>query len=351
MPMYDRHTFEPEDHIPPHLKKDARDTVMVAVAMGWKLHVNTNNSCTIIAPNDRKKHHFAGNSRATIPLNRIRRDIFRYADPALLAIADQVIDGKLPPEVAAMVEKVAYPRNEEQPEEEPVPTPNDMPQHRPEPSESEDKAEPYVVSEQPMLAKAGTNRGYESAATVERHWSDGTTDYKCVDCDYSSKDRLSVRSHRNKHGKKQGPSTHRGQTFVADVPNAAHYRPRQTRIDALAEVIEGLMADGGKDPGEIAKTALTWVHEQSRQGTSLAAEREELGPEDTLNRIRSLLDDGTFARQRSRIEALEERLTQTEQALEETAQRADKAQSTLRALSELASESVLGEAQQRAEGA
>lgn len=346
MPLYDRFTFD-DSLIPPHHKKETRNLITVAVHVGWKLHVDSNNACTIISPDEVKKYHFGGSGRSTKSHNRIKRDLFKFGDPALILQLDEVVNGRISPELAAIVDKIANDHDEEQTEQ-PVPTPNDMPQRK-EPAEvSSESEEPHIVSEKPMLAKAGQNRGYESKAAIERRWSDGTTDYKCADCDYSHTDRLAVRSHRTKHGRKPN----RIQSFRADVPNAAHYKPRQSRIDALAHALEEAFKDTNRsDFTEMAREALTWVHEQSRQGTNLAAENEELTPEDTLNRIRSLLDDGTFARQRATIEALESRLNDMEERLQDATLRADRAQQTLRALSELASESVLGEAERRAEGA
>jgi len=134
-------------------------------------------------------------------------------------------------------------------------------------------------------------------------------------------------------------------TFASEVPEARQYAPRQSRIDALAEVIQALLDGGEKDAGSIAREALTWVHEQSKNRTEFAEEREPQSPEETLNRIRTLLDDGTMLAAQQRMASMEERLLAAEQKAQEAEaarqaadERAEQARSTLRTFMDLARE-------------
>jgi arsenate reductase-like glutaredoxin family protein len=73
-----------------------------------------------------------------------------------------------------------------------------------------------------------------------------------------------------------------------------------------------LMEAGETDPEELARQALTWVHEQSRKGTAMAAEHEPLTAEDTLERIKMLLDNGEREALRKRDEEIAELRKQSE---------------------------------------
>lgn len=199
----------------------------------------------------------------------------------------------------------------------------------------------HIVSEGPMRAKAGDRSAYDSEVTIQRLWSDGTKDYKCVKCDYWSTQRQSVAAHNAR--KHPGVTSPRPATYQAVVTDATVYAPRQTRIDALAQVIEealtAAMQDGGKlDSAQIAKTALTWVHDQHRKGTEFSEDVEPRTPDEVLNRIRTLLDDGTRLRETQRLSELETRVLEAEERAEQAEKRADQARSTLRAFMDLASE-------------
>lgn len=106
----------------------------------------------------------------------------------------------------------------------------------------------------------------------------------------------------------------------------------------------------------IAKAALTWVHEQSKQGTALAAEHEPMSAEDTLERIRALVTNSderlSFERKMEdlnrEVTELRARLEQAEEYAMEQADRADKSQSTLDALRELVTEATVSEAERKA---
>lgn len=306
MGMYDKDSFD-KSLIPTNLKKDVRELIEVGVTLGWKMHLGSANSVTLVSHDERKKMHFSSSGRASIGMNRLRRDVVKYADPKQLEYGHAALAAKDPdlgrlmfaamptvsketvvdhrPEIEAEEQRQRAQREEIRQAQ------RDRQKRYEEAQSSESEPERTIVSQKPMVAKDSTGRGYDSKVSIERHWSDGTVDYKCVDCDYTSVNRLAIRGHRS--GSKHNPRGRDRNTHKIDVPLAATYAPRQTRIEALAEVIQGLVSEGTVDPAEIARQALTWVHEQTRHGTSEAAEREPMTAEETLNRVRLLLDDGS----------------------------------------------------------
>jgi hypothetical protein len=321
MGMYDQATFD-KSLVPVHLKKDVRDLIEVAVMLGWKMHLGAANAVTIVSHDERKKLHFSASGRASTGMNRLRREVVKYADPKQIEFGyaahaakdpdlgrlmfsamptinrDTVVDHRAEIEAEAEVEERRREQREEirrarkererraqgRSESEPIPA------YANGSKDQEAKRDRTIVSEQPMTAKASEGRGYESKVAVERHWSDGSVDYKCVDCDYHSDNRLSIRAHRS-GAKHSARGRDRASTKV-EVPLAATYKPRENRIKGLAEWLKEAI-EGGASPEEIARHALTWMHEQTRHGTGEAAEREPMTAEETLARIRLLLDDGS----------------------------------------------------------
>lgn len=337
MPMYDKDAYNP-DLIPKIYKKEVRDLIGMAVMIGWKMHVTSAQGITIIAPGDPspKKFHFGINGRATHSLTRLHKDITKYGDPRLLALGMETKNGNVPVEVA--MNMFPMPGKE-----------GTVEFHRPEDEPVEEPKQAHVVSEKPMLAKASAGRAYDSSIAVERKWSDGSKDYKCVQCEYTSPHRLSVRGHYQIHAKQTGKSE-RGPVYKAEVPEAVTYAPNKNRVAALAAYLlerlgEGLGIDGDDDVMDVARMTLTWVHSQSKSGTPLAAEREELDDSDVLNRIRALLDQGTYLKLQEQVRDMEERLAvmstkveQAEQFAMEQQKRADSARENLKAFTELANE-------------
>lgn len=262
-------------------------TIVGATNLGWRVATEVGQpSVTIISPDGKHRHHFAPGRK--VRTKRIREDITKHADPEKLEALVNDVDRS--------VEEILYGKSDVEVEIlRPVePKPRAIPRH--------------VVEVKKMLASAGKAGGYESEIALERLWSDGTTDYKCVKCDHTSEKRLSIRSHWRKHinaGEVEA-GIERDVVKGVEVPNAASYAPRAARVEALAEVLAGLLAGGDCGPEDIAKLALTWVHEQSRKGTRLSAEAEELEPEDMLQRIRTLLlsHDPATAQRMAEVEEL-----------------------------------------------
>lgn len=302
--------------LPRHLSKDARENIEVAAMLGWAVHVSTSEGVTITAPGDPspKRYHF-GKTRSTIPNKRIMRDIVKFGDPALVAIAAVSLQEKMP-ELTGLLPKVEEVATAGEVEE--VHTVKREPRH--------------IVSREPMIAKARPGDGYMSATTIVRKWSDGSTDYECRMCDYTSPVRLGVPRHFGAlHS--QGPQP-RPPTFQAEVPEAAPYKPRKSRIEALAAALRQVM-DGGS-PEDVALAALTWVREQSRQGTELSVEREEMTDTEVLNRIRTLLDRGEFIQMQHTVEQLQTEVRTTQELLDQAIAEADECRAVATAAEERA---------------
>lgn len=348
--------------LPSHLKSEVREIIEVAVMVGWKMHIASSNAVTIISPGETRKYHFGVNNRASNNLNRIKKDIFKFGDPEKVLLAETAIGAiasrnktlirqatanlphvgdagtlvdhrpQLEEEARVAAEAAAERAEQREAEKEAakaaakkaVPTP---PKKAAEVSQR--KSDRHIISSGPMVSKSAEGRGYDSPVIIEQRWSDGSVNYKCAKCDFTSDKRNGVPGHNARtHGRTGGAKP---VVYEADTSGATIYAPRQTRVEALAKCIADAMAAGATDPQAIAKEALTWVHEQSKKGTAFASEREDMTPEDTLDRIRVLLDDGTMLRAQQRIEDLEQRTLAAEA-------KAEAARENLRTFMQLASE-------------
>lgn len=347
--------------LPDWLQREAKDLVIVAAGLGWATHV-AKDSVGIRSPRGNKRWVFTAGRRSTYPYNRIRKEVIRYCDPELLNIAslghlskDPTLRSIIDDVMSEQAEKtmVDHTGDEEAERLRRAEEKRQGEQRRQQEQERLEEeraalaaAKPHIVSEKPMTAVRGQKRGktqaYLSKTTIERTWSDGSKDYKCTECDFHSADRLAPSRHYgNSHSEGKAPEP---STFTAEVPDARHYRPQRRRVDALADVLKQLV-EGAEQLSwaEIAEAALSWVHEQSGKGTSLAGEREPLTADETLNRIRMLLDDGTMDAHLQQVAALEQQVVdlgqtvEAERVLREEAEaRARRAHETLQTLAELA---------------
>lgn len=219
-----------------------------------------------------------------MPYERYRRIIHQHANPLLLPTDDQAVKGRVDDMVKAALVTVA---------------------------ETERKvSDRKLLSVAPMVARRAQGRGYPSETTNERRWSDGTVDYSCrfLGCDYTALSRKSVGSHWRTHVLAGEAEKQVQPKATVDIPayEVAHrdgYTPRKERVSALAEVLAALDL-WAMSPQEVAEFVLNWQHEQSSTGSRVAAEREDLTSDDVLNRIRALLDNGTYLRQQEEITEL-----------------------------------------------
>jgi hypothetical protein len=358
---YNYENFDKRE-LPKGFKPEIQNLVAMAVTLGWRLIITSNAGLTLVSPNEIKRIHLSSKRRSG-PVKRLVRDIVKFGDPARVSLVTDL--SSLPisdDEYGALVVSVlsdlgddmdvSWQTPEDEPEEAPVTRRRAKAAERAAAIEQAAeqrvaaKPERTLVSEKPMLARAHEGRAYESKIAIERTWSDGTIDYKCTLCDYTG-ERLSVRGHWQKHvrsGEVEAAAGKRGPEFQADVPNAVTYRPRQSRIEALAQYLADLWADNETpDFNALAKDALTWVHEQSSQGTDLAGEREELTSDDILNRIRTLLDQGQYQQQQTEIDRLSREVMDMRLALDAANTRSDLLQSKLQAFRELVVEEFADE--------
>lgn len=326
--------FDPS-MLPSTLNKEAKQLVAQAIGLGWTLHLDTGGvGCTIQSPVNQSKRIHLG-KRRSVSIKQMRSQVFRWADPVI--VEHIATHGDTPEDFEEF--KDFFVRHQVEKAEREG-THGNVVEHEPEVHTVKSEPPPRtVVSERPMNARMREGQAYISETTNVRVWSDGTQDYTCraVGCDFSSESRKGPSSHyASVHS--DGPME-RPATFEANVTDQTPYAPRRWRIEALAEIIAAAMKDGG-DPKDLARHALTWVHEQSNQGTNLAAEREPMTAEETLTRIRTLLDDGSTGEHLARIEALERDNVALTQAWEEATEAAEHERGRVEALRELLNEEV-----------
>lgn len=390
---YDDDTFD-KAVIPGGYAKDIRETVAGAVALGWRLYIN-GTSMTIEAPEsanapeNKRRLHFS-TRRNSGPITRLRKQISKYGDPVKLGLIQSMSEGVVPNDLNQLnvrgsivterprnctlvdrneehVQHIWYAeddtdkvrpfacgglkvrRAEKEPEQAPVakkaatpvPTPATVAKRAAKPRKQ-------IISEAPMMAHRGGGMSYASATTIERRWSDGSVDFKCVVCDFTSDKRMGIGGHYGRHVQKgEAPKTAQGKDKMHLVEDPTYtepayargYTPRRARVEALMESLMALGLDKFTTPQQlaeaVAKASLQWVHEQSAQGTRLAAEHEELSDADILVRIRSLLDQGEYMEQRERLQQLQAEQADLRAQLEEAKAEANRQRERFEAFREL----------------
>jgi hypothetical protein len=326
---YDSSTFD-ISVLPGGLHRDAQSLIQGAVALGWKVQVKRI-MATLISPNGDHTITLSA-SNHNIPYERHRRTIHKFANPLLLPKDDKAAEALARDSIKAQT-AAHQTREQREAEDHRVleqrraarkATPIKDAFDRAAQKVSDQKLPPlvldkpalegerYVVSEFPMLAHAGQKKGYISPTTNERAWSDGSVDYTCRSegCDFATDDRSGVGRHWRTHvraGEEQSVEQPR-ETYTVPPHEPIYqmgYTPRRERITALSRVLESLDLTA-MTAEELAEFVLNWQHQQSESGSRMAAEREEMTSDDVLNRIRSLLDNGTYLAQQERITQLEQ---------------------------------------------
>lgn len=351
--VYTSATFS-KDVVPNGLPREAVDLCHGAVAVGWKAQVKRM-QVTLIAPDGHHTITLSASNR-NIPYQRHKATIAKYASPLLIGgnssdeavealvatsrTAERIASDKRAVREAADHREIEQAKKVSDPETPATLIAEDEEGHPDAPSFGR-----HVVSESPMMAHRSQGIGYLSPTTNERRWSDGTVDYTCRSegCDFDSKERLSVGRHWRKH-------VRAGEEEAADEPRLSiktephepvytrtGYTPRQERVDALAEVLAALDLSS-MDATELAEFVLNWQHERSEAGDRLASEREPLTEGDILNRIRALLDNGTYLAQQERIATLEQNVQSLVQDVTVAQSEARRARETLATFRELVAE-------------
>lgn len=223
--------------------------------------------------------------------------------------------------------------------------------------EQAENSDRFITHEGPMIARRAQGKGYLSETTIERQWSDGTADFKCAypECTdgpdggpFISAHRLGIRGHWLKHVN-AGEVQKMGAIPEAKVEippyepayERKQYTPRVDRVRALKRVLLDAIEKGldWSDPDAAAETlaaeALAWSHEQSSSGSGLAAEREPLSAEQMLERIRTMLDNGEYLRQRDEIADLRTQMAEMGNRLDEVESERDRLKDERAALRDL----------------
>jgi hypothetical protein len=319
--------------LPDWMHKDLKQIVDAAVALGWQMHLSSD-SVAIHSVRGNKRWVFTAGRRSTYPIKRIKREVAKYADPKiaeLVILGNEIKDPSFRQLISDALPKIgdADVTVDHTDEEEQA-----LREREEKVKAAQTASHPTLVSQTPMLAKRQEGRGYESPTTVERLWSDGSKDYACVECGWTSLDRVGPSRHYGQTHSK-GKETVRPASFTTEVPEAAHYRPQRRRVEALAALLQEAEDEGVTDWVEFAEKALSWVHEQSKRGTGEAAEREPMTAEETIERIRLLLDDGTMTRHTETVANLEKQVLELRQERDAFEATAREARETLEALHEL----------------
>jgi hypothetical protein len=302
-----------------------------AEMLGWKVHDRRHGGFELISPSVHGKQIIVlpggGQANESRMLGWIRK-ILRYGD--LKGKSIEQIAQEVTYNLAGKIRLAAATNAPDMGDEL---TPEELPAEKA-PVEEVPTLAPAltIVDERPWLAHNGIgSRGigmsYESQAVVERLWSNGHIDYRCVGCDYFRDVPRSVKSH---YGARSGrdenhPKIDMAQRgpFVEDpsytepawhksVEEPVH-RLRKELQKALAEVWEQI-ASNQYERLDLA-TVLAEVMVRNRREAGQEAEPvapTPLTPEEKIRRIQILLGD------EDRITKLEETVRKSTHELEES---------------------------------
>ena len=184
----------------------------------------------------------------------------------------------------------------------------------PEPEVQQEQEQPAteaeIVKVKPWIARHSMRREggevYESKAVLERKWSDGSTDYACPRCEFTNVEPRKVAAH---YGGKHGQEHPTGKEAQAQgyIDPAVRWTPTERqrgRIHRLAsEMKQALEALG---PEMTVDQCAEWiVKHRDDQREHMVDESTPLTPEQAIERIRRLVDGGAYADLMARIEAVE----------------------------------------------
>ncbi len=241
-----------------------RDLVGAAVDLGWVArqepvrHSGRGSGATVVL----HSHDGTQTIRATpvrqvneAKLATMQRKVVRYADPTKRLL------------IAAGMEQVRARGGDEL--DQMMAT---MPHHVESLVHDQVTVEREILAEEPWLARKAASRSggrkYESAAVIERRWSDGAMDYVCAfeGCGWTNEKPRSVARHYG------ALHTRNGEAEAADEPPRsvpAHdyfeplthreYRPTRQLVKALAEALAEHMQE---TPEQIAESVLKWFHDR-----------------------------------------------------------------------------------------
>lgn len=360
---------------------DAADFIEHAAALGWRVLFNsTGTSITLIPYDDGPKRiHLSARNKNRGALRKHIKTLIRHGDPKALKMAESLVASDFPEDAKSQFLKVmgAETLNEtgvqvQEPEEKPTPKRARKPEKAaPEkPTEAEvpvptpavmATSKKRIINETPALMHytLGQNGGksYPSQTTLERHYSDGSTEYVCVCCQAVSENRRAFGgAHWAMHVRKnEAKPVDDDQNRKNLIDDPSYTEPawtrkadlRAKRIAELTSLLNDLDFDGLTNE-EIAEKVMDFLGDNGMGGGG-GGSAAPLTAEETLDRIRTMIDRGTYAAQEQAIYEREKQLDDLtqyaearEQELQEkllvAEQRAVKAESTMSAFIELVQE-------------
>lgn len=359
--------------------KEAADFIELAASLGWKCVFNNTGTSVALIPHTgdapAQRIHLSSRNKGGGLMRKYAKRLAKGADQRLVNVAVHIAeDDKM-----TMDEKQAAQLSlgkmflEEDPEQRKV-LPAEPKKERfvkpaavtPAAVAEKVKKERHVISERPALMHYSlSNKGgqsYPSKTTIERRWSDGAVDYVCAvpTCDAGPrKDRRSFGgSHWAMHvrkGEAEPVDVEEMRKNRVDDPSyteTAWSRKQTYRDKRVADLTEMLKAVDLKSitPEDLAAMLVEFLSDDSGGG---GGNSEPLTDEQIIDKIRTLVDRGTYAEQET---ALAEQRRTLDDFIESSAKREDEllqqvleaeqktalVESHLQALRDLVNQSHLG---------
>jgi hypothetical protein len=195
-----------------------------------------------------------------------------------------------------------------------------------------------VVSEKPWVARRSGQQGgkgtmYESPFVIERLWSDGTVDYRCPHCDFTSDKPRSVSSHGA--GRADHPKGPQSKAFpVTNYEASGIQHPNRSAVSRLtSDLLHAL--DGMENWQHLSREELARrVAEVIIEARPDRAPAEPLTPDQIIERVRMLVDGGRYHDMHKQVEAAGQALRDATAAMEEVTARAEAAEHRVQQLQE-----------------
>lgn len=356
--------------------KEAADFIEVAASLGWTcLFNNTGTSVTLVpAVEDAPAHriHLSSRNKGGGLMKKYAKRLAKFASPGAVDVAVAIAQADLPFEVArnlqtglgrmALDSEGGMEVMPDEPKKERFVKPAAV---TPAAVAAKVKKERHVISERPALMHYSlTNKGgqsYPSKTTIERRWSDGAIDYVCAvsTCGEVSENRRAFSGpHWGMHVRKGEAQPVDGEEMRKNVVDDPTYTEtawsrkqslREKRIKELKTMLDAV--DLKKiTPDDLAEMIMDFLGDSTSGGGGAS---EPLTDEQIIDRIRSLVDRGTYAEQENLlaeqrramdelIEAAAEREEELAQKVLEAEQETIAVKSHLEALRDLVNQSLTG---------
>lgn len=310
---------------------DAAELIGTAMALGWKAQHRAAGGVTIIAPGAVKTLHFSTRHKGHGNLEAMMRTVARYGDQETYKrLRNLAADPEVSPRgfeqailASAMTKnlmdqypitpKGAFGQNTYQEAgEQPV----DAVAVAPAPTPVPTTPKPYVVTQRPaMMHRSLTPTGgksYPSKTAIERKWSDGHIDYICAipncDAEPSELKRAFAGSHWGKHvraGEATPVTQEEINSTLVDDPNYTKRgfakgpnERRQDKVQAVLDFLNALDLELTKE-----QVAVLFVQRFMPESDGInVGINEPMTDSQVIDRIRRLVDHGTYAEQERVIE-------------------------------------------------